>query len=118
MNSFKTKYPSFSALIALAASIAQDFTAGGLTLIQKLTGLAGLLPQVLAFIPLAGGLASELVALKAAPADIEAGAEVLVTDLAFSSVKAKAIVSSAFPVAEGIANLVSPAQSLIAAIRS
>lgn len=119
MTSFKQKYPAFAALLALAAAVAQDFAAPGLSLLQKLSGLAAIIPQVVGFLPLVGSIGSEIVAIKAAGVvDIEAAAELLVTDLAFSSDKAKAIVASAFPVAEQLAGLFAPVQSLIAAIKA
>lgn len=115
---FKSKYPAMSALLALAAAVAQDFAASGLSLVQKLYGLAALVPQALTFVGMVGQIAGEVASLKASPVDIEAGAEVLVVDLALSSDKAKSIVAAAFPVAEKIAELVSPVQSLIAAVKS
>ena len=77
-----------------------------------------LVPQALAFFPQASLLGSELTALKANPIDLEAGAELLVTDLAFTSAKAKAIVSAAFPVAESLAAMVPQVQALITVIKS
>jgi hypothetical protein len=118
MNSFKSKYPTFVAIIAIVAAFARDLTAGTETLVEKLENSITLIPQVLAVIPSIGSLGTELAALKGNVADLEAGAELLVTDLAFSSVKAQAIIAAAFPFAEGIVALVPSGTALVAAIRS
>lgn len=118
MNSFKSKYPSFSALLALAGLLAQDFAASGVSLVQKLYSLTNIVPAVINFIPMIGGLAAEIVLLKASPTDMEEGAEVLVTDLGFTNAKAVGIIAAAFPVGEQIAALFAPVQSLIAAIKA
>jgi len=117
MDSFKSKYPAFTALLALAAALAQDVAAQGETVLQKLEGSIALVPQALAFMPMASGLGAEVAALKAAPTDIEAGVEVLITDLAFSSDKAKAIIAAAFPLAESLVGLVPQVESLVKAIK-
>lgn len=118
MNSFKTKYPAFAALLGLVSAFALDLVTENETLVQKLENSISLVPQVLAFLPQAGNLGQEVSLLKSNVADIEAAAETLVTDLAFSSVKAKAIVAAAFPFAEGIVALVPQGQALYTAIKS
>ena len=118
MNSFKSKFPAITALLLISAAFAQDFAAQGETVLQKLEGSVAIVPQVLAFVPQASQLGAEASALKASPTDIEAGVEVLVTDLAFSSTKAQAIIAAVFPLAESLAGLVPQAQALVAAIKS
>jgi hypothetical protein len=118
MNSFKTTYPVFTALLSLISAFALDLVTENETLIQKLENSITIVPQVLGFLPIAGGLAAELAKLKASPADIEAAAETLVTDIAFSSVKAKAIIAAAFPLAESVVALVPQVGAIVAAVKS
>lgn len=118
MSNFSSKYPAFAALLGLlGGSVAKMVSTSG-SIVTKIEGEASLLPQLISFVPQASLLASELAVLKQNPADIEAAAELLVSDLAFSSSKAQVIVAAAFPVAESIANLVSPIESLVAAIEA
>lgn len=117
MSNFKTKYPAFSALMLLVAALSQDFASGSLSIIQKFTNLVNVIPQVVAFVPLAGMIATELASLKQSPADIEAGAEVLIADLAFSSSRAQSVIAAALPVAEGVAGLVAPFENLFVVIK-
>lgn len=118
MSNFSSKYPAFAALLALlGGSVAKMVSASG-SIIQKLEGEAALLPQLISFVPQASLLATELAQLKQNPVDIEAAAETLVSDLAFSSSKAQAIVAAAFPVAESVANLVAPIENLVAALKA
>ena len=118
MESFKAKYPGFVALLSIAAVFAQDMAAPGETALQKLEGTVNLIKPVVAFVPQASLLGPELEALKAAPADIEGGVELLITDLAFSSDKAKAIIAAAFPLAESLVALAPQSVALIAAIKA
>lgn len=118
MESFKSKYPAFVSLLALVSALAQDLSAQGESMVQKLEGSISLVPQALAFIPQASLLSAEVDALKASPADLEGGVELLITDLSFSSEKAKGIVSAAFPLAESLVSLVPQAQALVAAIKA
>jgi hypothetical protein len=119
VNNFKVKYPIFSSLMVLVSGFTTGLLVQGESLVQKVEGEMVLLPQVLAFLPKAGGLKAELDALKAAGApDIEAGAEVLVSDMAFSSAKAQGIIQAAFPVAESVAALEPQVLALVAAIKA
>ncbi len=113
---FATKYPSFAALLALLAGAGKVLAVQGESLIQKLEGEAVELPSLLAFLPQAGSLGSEIVAIKGNTADIEAAAEYAVTQLAFSSEKAQAIIAAAFPVAETAVTLLGQVKTLVAAI--
>lgn len=118
MMNFAASYPAFAALLSLVANLVQDMEAPNETMLQKLEGSIGLVPVVLAFLPQASLLGPELVAIKASPLALEQGAELLVTDLAFSSAKAKAIIAAAFPVAEAIVGMVPGVQALAAAIKA
>jgi hypothetical protein len=113
-----TKYPALIALVGIFASIAKIAATAGETLAQRGTALIGLFPQIMSFIPQMTLLSGELSTIGATPADEEALAEQFVTDLAFTSDKAKSIITPAFAVAEGIANLVSPIESLITALKA
>jgi hypothetical protein len=113
---FAQKYPAFAALLALVGAVAQDAAVQGETVLQKLEASINLVPQALAFFPQVSALSSELAALKASPGDMEAAAEALVSDLAFSSAKAKAIIAAAFPLAESLVGLVPQVQALLAAV--
>lgn len=118
MNSFAQKYPSFAALLLIISNVARDLVVPNETLLQKLENSVSLVPQVLAFVPQASALGAEVSALKSVPADIEAAAEALVVDLAFSSDKAKAIIAASFPLAEQIVALIPSAQAVIAAVKA
>lgn len=118
MTSFKQKYPAFAALLVIVGLLAQDFAAPGVTLVQKLTNLYNVVPAVMAFVPQIGALGAEISALKSSPTDIEAGGEVLVTDLGFSSAKGVAVIAAAFPVGEGVVALWSPIQNLISVAKA
>lgn len=116
MESFAQKYPAFAALLQLVATIGQDMAVQGESLTAKLESLVNVAGPLVAFLPQASALGAEIAALKASPTDIEAAGEALVSDLAFSSAKAKAIIAAAFPVAESLAALVAPVQALVAAL--
>lgn len=118
MNSFQSKYPAFTALLGLLGAAAANMAVGGKTVMQKIESEAGLLPQLMAFYPQASGLGAEIQALKTSPADMVGALEVLVTDLALSSDRAKAIVPKAFAVAEWLAQGISPVEELIAVIKA
>lgn len=118
MSDFQTSYPAFFALIGLLAGSAKIAvtTPGGV--IQKLEGEVSEIPSFMAFYPLAGSLKSELGNLEKSPADIEAGVEVLVADLAFSSAKAQAIIQSAIPLARTVVTGYEQSQALINVIKA
>lgn len=118
MDQFKLKYPAFTALLFLVASLCQDFAAQGQTWLQKLESTYNLFPQIISFIKVAPGIAAEAIALGGSPTDIEAGAELLVTDLAFTSDKAKAIITAAFPLCEKLTGSIGDIQNLIAAFKA
>jgi hypothetical protein len=118
METFAQKYPAFAALFGLVATIAQDAAAPGETALQKLEGAVNLVGPVISFLPQASLLSAELAALKESPSDIESAAEALVTDLAFSSEKAKSIIAAAFPLAEAVVALIPQAEALVAAIKA
>lgn len=115
---FASKYPAFAALLALLPPLLTDFEATGTSFVQKLEGAVVIVPGILAFIPQASQLGAEVAALKASPSDLEAGAELLVTDLAFSSTKAQAIITAAFPLAESLVALAPQISALVGAIKS
>lgn len=118
MNSFKSKYPAFTALLALLGSIAVKAVKSGESLIQKIEDEATLLPQALAFYPSASALSAELAGIKASPTDMEGGIEVLVTDLSLSSDKAQALMPKVFVLAEKMAECVKPAEDVFAALKA
>jgi hypothetical protein len=118
MTNFQTKYPAFYALLALMAGVGTGLVAQGETLVQKLEGEAAQLPNLLAFLPQVGSIGPELTALKSSPADIVTAGEVLVTDFAFSSDKAKAIIQASFPLAESLAGLYPQVVTLVAALKA
>lgn len=118
MSAFTDKYPAFTAMLAIVAEGAQDLAAQNITFVAKLESMANLVSPIIDFIPQASGLGAELTALKASPADIEAAAEQLVTDLAFTSAKAKAIIAAAFPLAESAVGMIPQVEALVAAIKS
>lgn len=117
MTAFQTKYPAFASLLMVFATFAQDFAAQGETLAQKFEGAVNVVTPVITFLPQSGNLGAELVALKASPSDMEAAGEALVTDLAFSSTKAKAIIAAAFPFAEAAVGLIPQGEALVAAFK-
>lgn len=117
MDSFKAKYVAFTALLLLIADIAKGMAVQGETLIQKIEGEAAALPDLMGFLPKAGSLGAELDMLKSSPDDMVVGAELLVTDLAFSSDKAKAIVAAAFPLAEKTVGMIGDVKALVTAIQ-
>lgn len=119
MNPFQAKYPAFYALIGLVADAAKDTVAaaqGSGSFLQKLIGYETLVPELIALVPLAGQLTAEAQAMSVV--DMEAAAEVLVSDLAFSSAKAMAVIAAALPLAEQLAALVAPSEALVAAIKA
>lgn len=116
MDSFKSKYPAVVALFVLVAAFAKDLAVAGESVLQKVEGELALAPQILQFYPQASQLGPELTLIKESPTDIEAGIEVLVTDLAFSSEKAQAIITQSFAVGEWIVAGVAPLEGLKAAI--
>lgn len=118
MEDFKSKYPTFTLLFSLIALEAQNFSKPDQNLMQKIASEITILPQFLSFIPQASKLGAEAAVLKASPADMEAGAEILVSDLAFSSDKAKEIIAAAFPVAEDLIGLISKVETLAKAIKA
>jgi hypothetical protein len=118
MNSFKTSYPALSALFTLIASAATQLAVQGQTLVQKIEGEFTLLPQVLTFIPQASNISAEIAAVKGSPAEIEAGIELLVTDFAFTSDKAKSVIAKSFAVGEWIIQGIEPVKELIAEIKA
>ena len=118
MQNFSTKYPTITALILLVANVAKDAAVQGETLVQKLEASVVLVPQALALIPNVSLLGAEVSALKASPLDLEAGAELLVADLAFSSPKAQAVIAAAFPLAEALVGLVPQVSALVAAMKA
>lgn len=118
MNAFQSKYPTFTALLALIGAGAANMAAGGKTFIQKLESEASLLPQLMTFYPQASNLSAEITTLKSSPADIVGALEVLVTDLSFSSDRAKAIIPKAFAVAEWLAQGITPIEELVASVKA
>lgn len=118
MGGFKTKYPVTTLLLALVGALVDDAAAAGQSVIQKLEDSISLVPQMLALAGQAGSLSGELSALKQSPVDIEAGAEVLIEDLDFSSAKAQSVMAALFPVGEGIVALVAPMQALVVALEA
>lgn len=118
MNSFKSTYPALAGLILLVADATKQLFVGGETLLQKIEGEAAVIPDLISFAPQAGNLSAEIAKLKSVPADLEAAVEMLITDLAFSSDKAKAIINAAFPVAESVVAIIPQAKVLVEAIHS
>jgi hypothetical protein len=118
MNSFQTTYPALYALINLLAGVAKGMAVQGETLVQKLEGEAMELPSLVSFLPLAGSIGAEIEAIKSSPGDIVGAAECLVTDLAFTSAKAQAVINAAFPLANSIAALVPQVTAVVAAIKA
>lgn len=118
MTNFASKYPALAALIGLVSNFGKDMAVQNETVIQKLEGSISLVPSILAFIPQASLLGAEVSALKASPTDLVSGAELLVTDLAFTSEKAQAIITAAFPLAESLAALVPQVGALTSAIKA
>lgn len=118
MDSFKLKFPAFTALLLIVGTALQKAAAPSESLIAKLGSEMVLAPQVLSFVVSgqAGALGAELSSLKGSVPDMEAAAELLIADLALSSDKAKAILPHAFAVGEWAASGVSPVMALIAAI--
>ncbi|MDR3608532.1 MAG: hypothetical protein P4M08_14305 [Oligoflexia bacterium] len=116
---FASKYPAFTALFALVGGAASILAVQSETLIQKVEGEAAELPGLLAFLPQAGSLGAEVTALKASPTDMEAAAEMLISDFKFSSSKAQSVIAAAFPLAESLVGTTLPqVKALIAAIQA
>lgn len=120
MESFKSKYPAFTALLVIVGGALAKAVAPAEGLLQKLSSEMALAPKVLAFAVSgqAAGLGAELALLKESVTDMEAGLEVLVTELALSSDKAKAILPHAFAVGEWAASGVAPIKGLVEAIEA
>lgn len=118
MNSFKSNYPVFSALILLVADFAKNLAVQGESMLAKVEGEVTIVPSILSFIPQASGLGAEVDKLKASPTDCIGGVELLVTDLAFSSERAQAVMSAAFPLADSLVVLVPQVKALVVAIKS
>lgn len=117
MESFKSKYPAFTALLGIIGAVAAKAAKAGESVVQKFEDELTLAPAILAFYPSMGALPAEFAAIKAAPVDMEAGIEVLVTDFALSSDKAKAIMPKAFLLAEKLAECALPAEELYAVLK-
>jgi hypothetical protein len=116
MGSFASKYPAIAALLAIMSSGVQSAEVPNETIVQKLEGSIGMIPQILAFIPQVSAIGSEIAALKSSPSELEAGAELLVSDLAFTSEKAKAIIAAVFPLADSLIALLPQVKALASAI--
>lgn len=116
MNSFKTTYPAIAALLALIGTAVQNVAVQGETFLQKAEAELTLAPAILTFYPQAALLGPELALIKESPGDIEGGIELLVTDFAFSSPKAAAIIPQAFAVGEWIVAGVGPIKALKASL--
>lgn len=120
MDSFKSKYPAFTALLALVGGALSKLAAPSVGILQKLESEVVLAPQVLQFVASgqAGALGSELAVLKDSAPDMEVGVEVLISDFAFSSDKAKALLPKVFAVGEWAVAGVSPIKELVVALEA
>ena len=118
MDSFKTKYPALAALIAILASEAKIIEAPGESIAQKGANEIGELPALIAFLPQVGLLGAEIKAIEATPTDLFGAAELIVTDLSFTSEKAQSIIALIFPYAQKLAGLIPDTKALIAAIKA
>jgi hypothetical protein len=120
MESFKSKYPALTALLAIIGGSLAKLAAGGEGWLQKIESEAALAPQVLSFVTSgqAAALSSELGLVKQLVPDMEAGIELLVTDFALSSDKAKLLLPKAFAVAEWAVAGVAPIKDLVVALES
>lgn len=118
---FSEKYPASAALILLIATSLKDAVAAlqpGEAILEKISGFSNLAPGIISFIPLAGSLSAEMVALKLNMGDDVLAVEMLVSDLSFSSDKAKNVIAAAFPILENIAAMEPSVVALVAAVKS
>lgn len=116
---FKDKFPASAAAILFLANVLKDGVAAmapGESLLAKITGFGNLAPALVTLLPQIGGLGAEVKSFTAG--DDVAAAELLVTDLAFSSEKAQAVVAALFPVLEDLAALEPKIVALVDAIKS
>jgi len=116
MESFKSKYVILTAALVLIASEFKIAFKPGENAVQKFIESGSLIPGLLPIVSNVGQLKSEIETLKGSVVDMEAGAEVLVTELAFSSDAAKAIIPKAIAVAEWAVQGIEPIKELAAVI--
>lgn len=116
---FGQKYPASAAFVLLIANILKDAASAlqpGQSALQKIMGFENLAPALIGFLPQIGALAGEV--KQYSVGDDIAAAEMLVSDLAFSSDKAQKIVAALFPVMEELAALEPKVEALVAAIQA
>jgi hypothetical protein len=118
MTEVKSKYPAIAALLSLFGTFAEDVSSSG-SLLQKLANLSNLIPGAVTLEGLASDLGPEFSAIKALPlaesiSVFEGCAELLVTDLAFSSSQAQAAQKAAFALGEWLVAGVPAIEAIIA----
>ena len=113
----KTKYPALFAIIAIVTSLGKDFAAKT-SIASELTSTITLVPEILAFIPLAPGIGAELAALKAQPSDELECVELLISECGFSNPKANAIIANAGALAASLISLIPEVKSLVESIEA
>lgn len=111
---FKDDFPSFYELLAVLAELAKDAEhalkdAGGV--IAKAMDFEPMVPEVLAFLPVVGGLSAEI--KKMGPVDYAHAAEELVAELAITNGSAQAVIRAAFPIVDDLAALAPKVVNLI-----
>jgi hypothetical protein len=115
---FATKYPAIAALIVMLDTAAIDLTAGQNILVELSKLAADEAGPVVGFISQSSQVGNEFKALAASSTDIESGVEYLITELEFSSEKAKAVIAALFPMGESIAALIPQVMTFISAVKS
>lgn len=118
MDSFKQKYPAFTALLTLVGDFGKEMGDHNESVLKNLADSVKLFPQLLTFVPLASQVDDEAKLIAQNPEEIVAGVEILVTEFAFSNEKAKAVIAASFEVAEGLAGMVPKIKNLVTAIKA
>ena len=96
---FQSKYPEISGLIQILDDTAKK--AASLKSASDIPiDLAELAPEVLAYIPTAQNIGTEIQAIKSQPSDIVTACEELVTGLDFTAPQAKAAIDAIFALVE------------------